>query len=117
MYTKALLTVMVSDMKRALEFYADTLGMARGPQYGDEWAEVDARGLRIGLHPGGKRPLSEHSRHFSIGLRVDDLDTAVAALAAKGVAFQPTRQDRGSRLANFTDPDGNPLYLIELKWG
>lgn len=77
----------------------------------------NARGVRIGLHPGGKRPLAEHSRHYTIGLRVDDLDEAVATLEARGVVFQPSRQDRGSRIAYFADPDGNPLYLIELKWG
>jgi len=117
MFKSANLTVMVSDMKRALAFYAEALGLERGPQYGDEWAEVNAPGVKIGLHPGGKRPFADHARHYSIGLQVDDLDAAMATLTARGVAFLPSPSDRGSRLAYFTDPDGNPLYLIELKWG
>ena len=63
MYQTAILTVMVSDMKRALAFYCDTLGMERGKVYGDEWADVDARGVKLGLHPGGKSPLEDHGRH------------------------------------------------------
>ena len=115
MFKQAILTVMVSDMKRAVAFYVDTLGFTKQAVYGDEWADVELPGLKLGLHPGGK--LRERDRHYAIGFRVDDLDAATAALAAKGVAFQPTAQDRGSRIANFTDPDGNPMYLIELKWG
>jgi catechol 2,3-dioxygenase-like lactoylglutathione lyase family enzyme len=117
MYKSANLTVLVSDMKRAIEFYGEVLGLPRGAQYGEEWAEIKAPGLSIGLHPGGKLPLKEHARHFSIGLQVDDLDAAKSALEARGVKFTSAPADRGARLAYFTDPDGNPLYLIELKWG
>jgi predicted enzyme related to lactoylglutathione lyase len=117
MFKTANLTILVSDMKRAVAFYSETLGFERGPQYGDEWAEVKAPGISIGLHPGGKRPAVEHGRHISIGLQVDDLDSAVKQLEGRGVRFTSAPVDRGSRLAYFTDPDGNPLYLIELKWG
>src|SRR5262245_66654915 len=88
MFKTAILTVMVSDMNRALEFYAGTLGFERGERYGDEWAEVRAGGFRIGLHPGGKAPLKEHARHYTIGLQVDDLDVAKRALEAKGVKLK-----------------------------
>ena len=109
---------MVSDMDRALEFYTGTLGMKAGPRYGAEWAEVECEGgLRIGLHPGGKRPLKPHSRHYTVGLQVGDLDKEMKRLAAKGVKFVEQPEDRGLRLAYFDDPDGNPLYLIEVKWG
>jgi len=117
MFKTAMMTIMVSDLKRAVAFYAETLGCERGPQYGEHFAEIKAPGVSIGLHPGGKRPAIEHGRHVSLGLRVDDLDAAVKQLEARGVRFTPAPEDRGSRLAYFTDPDGNPLYLIELKWG
>src|SRR5438067_1011059 len=111
MFKQANLTVMVSDMKRAARFYGEVLGFKLGQSYGGEWQDVEAPGLRIGLHPGGKKPLKEHSRHFAVGLRVDDLDAAMKALVAKGVEFGETPSDRGSRLAYFNDPDGNPFYL------
>jgi catechol 2,3-dioxygenase-like lactoylglutathione lyase family enzyme len=117
MFKNGILTVMVSDMTRALAFYAETLGFERGAQYGNEWAEVRTAGLRIGLHPGGKPPLKEHSRHYTVGLEVDDLDAVKQTLESRGVKFTAAPSDRGIRLAYFTDPDGNPLYLAEMKWG
>ena len=86
-------------------------------RFQDKWDEIDASGVRIGLHPGGKLPLKEHSRHMSIGLRVDDLDAAKKTLEERGVKFVKAPRDEGLRLAYFTDPDGNPMYLVEVKWG
>ena len=117
MFKSALLTVMVSDLTRSLEFYCDVLGFKRGSRYGDEFAECEAPGVKLGLHPGGKLPLKPHARHFSVGLQVADLTKAKKQLAAKGVTFTEAPEDRGLSLAYFTDPDGNPLYLIEVKWG
>ena len=117
MFKQGILTVLVTDMNRAVAFYTDTLGLEAGPRYGDEWAEVRAPGLRIGLHPGGKRAVVEPGRHYTIGLEVDDLDVVRKTLESRGVKFSGTTPDRGLRIANFTDPDGNPLYLAEVKWG
>ena len=45
-------------------------------------------------------------------LRVDDVDEARSQLEAKGVVFDGETYDSGvCRMANFTDPDGNPLTL------
>jgi catechol 2,3-dioxygenase-like lactoylglutathione lyase family enzyme len=117
MFKEAHVTLMVGDMDRAVAFYRDKLGMTVARQYGKEFAEIDAPGVRIGLHPGGKTPLKEHSRHMSIGLRVDDLDDAAATLRSRGVKLTDMPPDRGLRAASFTDPDGNPLYIVEIKWG
>ncbi len=118
MFKESNVTLIVSDMTRAVEFYSKTLGLKLVKSYGGEWAEVEAPGVRIGLHPG-KRPASkgELARHVSIGFRVDDMDSARGALEAKGIRFQKAPEDRGARIEYFTDPDGTPLYLIELKWG
>jgi len=115
MFRESNVTVLVSDMQRALAFYRDVLGLAFVRGFGDHWQEVEAPGVRIGLHPGGKRPLADHGRHMQIGLRVDDLDAEMQRLATHGVKLTRV-EDKGSRIASFTDPDGNPLYLIELAW-
>jgi catechol 2,3-dioxygenase-like lactoylglutathione lyase family enzyme len=116
MLKDAIVTVMVSDMNRAHEFYCAFLGCTPVNRYGDEWAEVRAPNVRVGLHPGGKKPFAEHSRHMQLGLRVDDLDAACTLLEGRGIKF--TRHaERGMRRADFVDPDGNPLYFMELKWG
>lgn len=117
MFKEANVTLLVSDMKRSVAFYRDVLGVEVRREYGLEFAELEAPGVRIALHPGGKAPLKEHSRHMSIGLRVDDLDVAKETLEKRGVKFGATPRDEGLRLAYFVDPDGNPLYLVEVKWG
>jgi predicted enzyme related to lactoylglutathione lyase len=45
-------------------------------------------------------------------LQVDDVPTARAEFEAKGVQFDGEIYDSGvCHMANFTDPDGNPLTL------
>ena len=116
-YKSGNVTIMVSDMAKAISFYRDALGLELAADYGGEWAEIRAPGLTIGLHPGGKKPLTDHPRSVQVGLRVDDLDEAIAVLTDRGVRIGKSRVDKGLRLADLSDPDGNPLYLCEVKWG
>jgi len=116
-YKSSNVTIMISDMTKAIAFYRDGLGLPLVKQYGPEWAELAAPGVTIGLHPGGKKPLADHSRHLSIGLQVEDLDAAIAELRDRGIKVGEAKRDKGLRLADLTDPDGNPLYLCEVKWG
>ena len=47
---------------------------------------------------------------------MDDLAGAMAALGAKGVAFLgPLEEGKATRIANFADPDGNPVYIFEMR--
>jgi catechol 2,3-dioxygenase-like lactoylglutathione lyase family enzyme len=116
-YKSSNVTIMISDMAKAIAFYRDGLGLELVKQYGPEWAELAAPGVRIGLHPGGKKPLADHPRHISIGLEVEDIDAAIAELRDRGIKIGDAKRDKGLRLADLTDPDGNPLYLCEVKWG
>jgi len=117
MYTAGNVTLMVSDFNRAVSFYTDTLGLTLKARYGDDWAEVQAPGLTIGLHPAGeRRSTSITAEGLSIGLGVTGIEQVMADLQAKGVRFAPPGLiDTGAeRLANFKDPDSTPLYLYEL---
>jgi hypothetical protein len=38
-------------------------------------------------------------------------------LKSKRIVFSGVSNDRQVRLAFFTDPDGNPLYLSQSNWG
>lgn len=51
--------------------------------------------------------------HTGVGIMVDDLDAAHAALADAGVEFSlpPTRYPWGGYMALVTDPAGNVYYL------
>jgi catechol 2,3-dioxygenase-like lactoylglutathione lyase family enzyme len=107
-------TVMVSDIKSALKFYTETLGFKAGSIYGEEWAEVKAPGLTIGLHPLKGQPKPFGRGGLSIGFSVDDLDEMIEPLKKKGIDFN-LHEDVATRLAFFADRDGNPLYFCEVK--
>ncbi len=112
-------TVYVSDMSRAVKFYTETLGLKLRMRAGDHWAEVDAGGgLIIGLHPEvrphGPRPGTRGAVTIGLGVTLP-LEEVVSRLKKRGVAFHgPIADDKQVRLAFFADPDGNPLYLVEV---
>jgi catechol 2,3-dioxygenase-like lactoylglutathione lyase family enzyme len=116
MFKTTNVTIRVSDMSRAIKFYTETLGLKLLSNYGGEFAVIESNGLRIGLHPG-KKPGEPLSRDMSLGFQVDDIASIKKTLESRGVRFDPRIQDRGAIIENFFDPDGVPLYLIELKWG
>jgi len=113
-------TVFVSNMDRSVDFYTKTLGLKLTARYGDHWAGIDiGKGAAIGLHPAEspKSPKPGTSGSIQIGLSVDQpLDQVVADLQTKGVTFRgPIVDDGQVRIAFFGDPDGNDLYLCEVK--
>lgn len=113
-------TVMVSDFERAVGFYTGTLGLELKNRFGNEWAEVVAGpGLTIGLHPPGRGPKPGTAGAISIGFTVKGaISDVVAILESRGVRFHGPIVDNpgeGIKLAFFGDPDGNPLYLCEVK--
>lgn len=111
-------TVMVSDMSRAVEFYTNTLGLQLEYRAGDHWAQVKAGQCSIGLHPAGSKVGLAGSRGaISIGLTVgEDIEKVFQSLQSRGVKFEgPVKDDGMVRLAFFGDPDGNELYLCEVK--
>lgn len=116
-FTEGNVTVMVSSVKRAVEFYTKKLGLKLRYKPHEEWAEVKAPGLVIGLHGmhgHGRAP--EKSESVSIGFTVKRLEKAMESLKKKGVHFSPRIMDEGPvRLAFFSDPDKTPLYLCEVK--
>ena len=116
MFLSGNVTVMVSDMDRAVKFYTQALGFRLATRYENEWAQVEAAGLTIGLHPiGRKTERAAGQGGLSIGLQVDRLGPVIETLKVRGVQFQPQFvEDRGIKLAFFSDPDGNPLYLCQV---
>ena len=109
---KCLVNVMVSQMDAAVAYYTESLGLELVNRYGDHYAEIRAPGLMIGLHPSSEKVIT--GNNLSIGFGVVDFDTTVKNLEAKGIAFN-IEQDGWIRLAHFSDPDDNPLFLAEHK--
>jgi catechol 2,3-dioxygenase-like lactoylglutathione lyase family enzyme len=105
--------VFVSDLKRAVEFYRDTLGLPlqfQEDQFG--YASFAPEGIRFGVarvDAAAPESPSLLGRHTGIGWGVPDLDAVHQQLKAKGVRFTmaPTKQPWGGFMATFADPDGN----------
>jgi predicted enzyme related to lactoylglutathione lyase len=113
-YRGSLMTIMVADMDRAVSFYTDALGLSLRFRAGNDWAEVNSPGVRLGLHPArsGSPPAANPS--VSLGFEVTDIDAAMADLKSRNVAFAGPIIDGGQeRIAHFSDPDGTALYLFQ----
>ena len=117
MFTGGNATVMVRDFERAIGFYTQVLGLELRYRAGNEWAEVRTEGLTIGLHLwGGHGPAPGAASGISIGFTVKSIEQAIADLRKRGIEFRGPVQDNDDvKLAFFGDPDGNPLYLCEVK--
>jgi len=115
--------VVVSDMKRSIEFYRDKLGLPLKLE-SPEWTEFQTGSTTLALHGGGVAPSgppagdpSKQAGHCSIGFNVDDVDKTYAELQAKGIRFvmPPTqREGEGIKLAVAIDPDGLPVSFAQL---
>jgi len=104
--------VMVSNLDRSIEFYQGKLGLELINRYGDYYAEIQAPDLLIGLHPSSEKTL--YGNNISIGLGIVEFDSTINELESLGINFK-LEQDGWIRLAYFTDPDNNQLFLAERK--
>jgi predicted enzyme related to lactoylglutathione lyase len=112
-----------TDLQRARQFYEGTLGLTP--------TEERPAGVRYECGEGSGLfvfPTSSASRggHTQAGFEVPDIDAAVAALKARGVAFEEyetpalqtvdgvATESDGSRAAWFEDSEGNLLALVQL---
>jgi len=104
-------SVLTQDIKRAKQFYAETLGL-----------EIESEGesdmeFRCGQVTLDVFDPSSIGQPFAVSpaglaLRVADVDAARAELEAKGVVFDGETIETGvCRMASFKDPDGNALLL------
>jgi len=101
------ITFPVSDLKRAVSFYEDVLGLKKTGEWSN-YAVFDVGGVDLALEPKGK---------FMMFLLVDDVDEAYKTFKDKGVKFvtEPKDQYWGGRTAEFADPDGNKFILVSFK--
>ena len=119
MINGGVVTVYVSDMSRAVTFYTETLGLKLLERYGDHWASIDAgNGLTIGLHPATAEVQAGRKGSIAIGLYVDlPIQEVVQTLQGRGVSFASgVVDDKAVSIAFFADPDGNDLYLAQMKY-
>lgn len=112
----------VADRERALAFYRDILGLELHSSDGfGDFIALGGALLRMTVLQDHK-PLP----HPVLGWNVEDIAATVTALRDRGIAFtiyegfgqDPlgiwTAPDNKTRLAWFTDPDGNVLTLSQI---
>jgi glyoxylase I family protein len=112
----------VTDVKRALDFYTTNLGFVLEHQQLPAFASVKLGPLTIFLSgPGasGSRPLPGGERQNPGGanrivLRVTELSAVIEALRGSGVKFRNAMETGpGGRQIQVEDPDGNSIELFE----
>ena len=108
-------TVMVADLDRAQAFYCDRLGFSVSYRAGPHYCQLERDGFLLGMHPmSASSEGAGESKRVSIGFRVSDIAEATATLTAEGVRFPSGVVDDGPiKRADFSDPDGTPLYLVQ----
>ena len=120
--TKAFSGFAVDDLEQAREFYGETLGLETSAPGG-------AEGLLTLQLAGGRdtlvylKPDFEPATYTILNFVVDDIDSAVDALAARGVRFERYEgfdqdakgisRDQGPSIAWFKDPAGNILAVLQ----
>src|SRR3990172_2208259 len=119
----------VDDIKPALAFYRDTLGLEVTQQLGDDYAVIAMPGIlhfavwsrsHAALSTYGTREAADRiPLGFSVELEVDDLDAAAAAVAASGAKLvqSPKLEPWGQKTSRMIAVGGSLLGLAETPWG
>ena len=113
-----LIWIVVNDLKKAIKFYSDNMGlqvMNASEEYG--WAEMKGEnGCRLGIaeHKSGM-PLSP-GQNAVVTLTVEDLHKAKDTMMKKGVVCIGEIQEVPGhvRLQLVRDLDGNHLQLVQM---
>ena len=118
------IAIICSDKDSAMDFYVKKLGFPvvrenYRPER-DDW-KIDLKinedtELELFImkgHPERPSPESYGLRHLAF--KVDDVDSSVKELEAKGIICEPVRIDEftGKKATFFKDPDGLPLEIHE----
>ena len=108
---KAYFMLMVAEMDRAVQFYADAFAATVSLQT-PYWSELVVAGATVALHPGRTGGDSD----TGLGFEVDDLDAALEAATSLGGRITDAPRERpgeGIRIAQLADTEGNILSVAE----
>lgn len=116
----------VSDLEAALSYYVDTVGLQLLERYDVPQTPMARLSTGHGTLALYESVGAGESRHTLMGFDVDDIDSAVEELRARGVKFEDydmgeLRTEKGiARIGNvagawFRDPDGNILSVAQYE--
>jgi len=125
----AVVTLVVKDQAKALDFYTRVLGMEKRSDFtnpgGGRWLTVAPKGQDIeialakaGSYPDGKgeQVSIEPGSGAQWSLQTSDCKKDFEELKSKGVRFdqsKPAEYPYGIQ-ANFMDPDGNRFVMVQI---
>jgi glyoxylase I family protein len=111
--TKIAVVFMVQSLERTRRFYADALGLELAQQEG-YLSGILAGGTELVFFEG--EAVRGTSPQIVFGLDEGGIDTAVEALAARGVQLlTPVTEAPGGWSVEFKDPDGHPLAFFQAE--
>jgi len=104
--------IYVGDIRRALNFYGDKLGLPKIEEHAGDVA-FKLGDTQILLIPDRERGCPKTGA--DICLWTDDIKATYGKLVVQGVKFfkPPSREPWGGWIAGFYDSEGNRLYLIQ----
>jgi catechol 2,3-dioxygenase-like lactoylglutathione lyase family enzyme len=118
--------ILPSDMERSLKFYKEVLGFKEAWRFNPvhpqicEIVFIELGGTQIELfsYKEGIKPYNHQDGEVGytrIGLLVDDIYEAIEYLRSKGVEIsaEPRATEEDLKIAEFKDPDGIAIELIE----
>jgi predicted enzyme related to lactoylglutathione lyase len=105
--------VPTADLERAVDFYANTLGLEKSVHIPERhYAEFEPGDVTLSVYDAQAMGLPHNPNPNAIALHVEDVQAARSALEARGVEFAGDTFDTGvCHMAFFADPDGNALML------
>jgi len=111
--------IFVTDVARSVAWYRDVLELPVRHHHGD-FALLDTGNIPLALHGGAGTgdagvPGAPRDRGTMAVLRVADYAAAKATLEARGCRFTFENQTPHAVFGTFSDPDGNPLQIIERR--
>jgi catechol 2,3-dioxygenase-like lactoylglutathione lyase family enzyme len=116
----AVVNLATRDLDKARLFFTDTLGLEEVGREGDELITFASGDSNIYVY---RSDYAGTNKATAMSWQVDDVDAEVAALKAKGVAFEhydmeglerdgDVHAGDGMKIAWFKDPDGNILSIV-----
>ena len=115
--------VFVSDMKRAVTFYRDVLGLPLKFE-SPGWTEFATDGATLALHhseganPDAATSLNTPAGRCRPGFSVPNIDEFHRRMVEKNVlCLQEPKETFGVRIAQYADPDGLALSVGEHSRG
>lgn len=108
------ITINVKDLDRSISFY-ESIGLTLKMRWKNQYAQLIAPGITIGLHPTDESRLVGNSGNLSIGFTTNEFDAIKASLQNLSIKIEE-RHEEGGQFIHFNDLDGTALYFIKPKW-